>query len=196
MTSPLCVATGGWCRRVFHYRPPTQMYRNSPPLCTIVLQIPSLMPLKMRKVQAGARIAVHERQLRSSAEKFLDAGIPAHAGWRCRDHWGSGGIDPDAVVLVQSGPYGPGWHMFEYERSARGKYGATKKLDGYMSNPRRRKYPAIFAVRDSTMEEHLHAVARDKQLPLLTTTFPRLKSCNVVGNTGCWSQYGKPVSLG
>ena len=51
MTSPLCVATGGWCRRVFHYRPPTPMYRNSPPLCTIVLQIPSLMPLKMRKVQ-------------------------------------------------------------------------------------------------------------------------------------------------
>ena len=38
-------------RRVFHYRPPTPMYRNSPPLCTIVLQIPSLMPLKMRKVQ-------------------------------------------------------------------------------------------------------------------------------------------------
>ena len=51
MRSPLCVATGGWCRRVFHYRPPTPMYRNSPPLCTIVLQIPSLMPLKMRKVQ-------------------------------------------------------------------------------------------------------------------------------------------------
>ena len=49
MTSPLCVATGGWCRRVFHYRPPTPMYRNSPSLCTIVLQIPSLMPLKMRK---------------------------------------------------------------------------------------------------------------------------------------------------
>ena len=47
----MCVATGGWCRRVFHYRPPTPMYRNSPPLCTSVLQIPSLMPLKMRKVQ-------------------------------------------------------------------------------------------------------------------------------------------------
>ena len=52
MISPSCVATGGWCRRVFHYRPPTPMYRNSPPLCTIELQIPSLMPLKMRKVQA------------------------------------------------------------------------------------------------------------------------------------------------
>ena len=56
MTSPLCVATGGWCRRVFHYRPPTPMYRNSPPLCTIVLQIPSLMPLKMRKVQLGGKV--------------------------------------------------------------------------------------------------------------------------------------------
>ena len=56
MTSPLCVATGGWCRGVFHYRPPTPMYRNSPPLCTIVLQIPSLMPLKMRKVQFGGRV--------------------------------------------------------------------------------------------------------------------------------------------
>ena len=39
---------------VFHHRPPTPMYRNSPPLCTIVLQIPSLMPLKMRKVQVAA----------------------------------------------------------------------------------------------------------------------------------------------
>ena len=56
MTSALCVATGGWCRRVFHYRPPTPMYRNSPPLCTIVLQIPSLMPLKMRKVQLLASL--------------------------------------------------------------------------------------------------------------------------------------------
>ena len=42
----------------FHYRPPTPMYRNSPPLCTIVLQIPSLMPLKMRKVQLRNRAKV------------------------------------------------------------------------------------------------------------------------------------------
>ena len=54
----MCVATGGWCRRVFHYRPPTPMYRNSPPLCTSVLQIPSLTPLKMRKVQ-GRRTLAH-----------------------------------------------------------------------------------------------------------------------------------------
>ena len=63
MTSPLCVAIGGWCRRVFHYRPPTPMYRNSPPLCTIVLQIPSLMPLKMRKVQAASPEDVFDERL-------------------------------------------------------------------------------------------------------------------------------------
>ena len=68
MTSPLCVATGGWCRRVFHYRPPTPMYRNSPPLCTIVLQIPSLMPLKMRKVQFTRRIATRYEK---KAENYL-----------------------------------------------------------------------------------------------------------------------------
>ena len=44
-----------WLVADFHYRPPTPMYRNSPPLCTIVLQIPSLMPLKMRKVQVMER---------------------------------------------------------------------------------------------------------------------------------------------
>ena len=68
MTSPLCVATGGWCRRVFHYRPPTPMYRNSPPLCTIVLQIPSLMPLKMRKVQLEAQ-ELFQAQLRVQSPK-------------------------------------------------------------------------------------------------------------------------------
>ena len=73
MTSPLCVATGGWCRRVFHYRPPTPMYRNSPPLCTIVLQIPSLMPLKMRKVQLQAYPHTPQR-----------SPLPVLPGTRCR----------------------------------------------------------------------------------------------------------------
>ena len=71
MTSPLCVATGGWCRRVFHYRPPTPMYRNSPPLCTIVLQIPSLMPLKMRKVQQNVYALTEVVRDRLGDARFL-----------------------------------------------------------------------------------------------------------------------------
>ena len=84
MTSPLCVATGGWCRRVFHYRLPTPMYRNSPPLCTIVLQIPSLMPLKMRKVQLMGSfrpLPDHHRPERRSASRqprSLPENCPPH----------------------------------------------------------------------------------------------------------------------
>ena len=78
MTSPLCVATGGWFRRVFHYRPPTPMYRNSPPLCTIVLQIPSLMPLKMRKVQQRVSLDTLTRSVRRVP--YLLHSLPATGG--------------------------------------------------------------------------------------------------------------------
>ena len=53
MTSPLCVATGGWCWRVFHYRPPTPMYRNSRHSVPSYCRFPRLCRLKMRKVQLG-----------------------------------------------------------------------------------------------------------------------------------------------
>ena len=141
------------------------------------------------------RTVVHERQTRSIVQQFLTAGMPAHAGWRCRDHWGVGGINPDALILISGGPCGDGWHLLEVERSARGKSGAGRKLRGYLSEFRPRKEPVLFAVCDSTMENHLHEEAAEKNLPLLTTTFPRLKRTGAVGDTGCWSHYGKPVKL-
>ena len=52
------------------------MYRNSPPLCTIVLQIPSLMPLKMRKVQVRVSFtddAGNDETLTSAATDAVDA---------------------------------------------------------------------------------------------------------------------------
>ena len=48
----------------------SMMYRNSPPLCTIVLQIPSLMPLKMRKVQPRAAGSVWGRK-RSRPDRMI-----------------------------------------------------------------------------------------------------------------------------
>ena len=47
-------ATCGWRREGFHCLQLTQIFRNSRSLCTIPLQIPSLMPLEMRKVQITA----------------------------------------------------------------------------------------------------------------------------------------------
>ena len=44
-------ATCGWRCKVFHCPQLTRIFRNSRPLCTIHLQIPSLMPLEMPKVQ-------------------------------------------------------------------------------------------------------------------------------------------------
>ena len=43
--------TCGWCRKVFHCLQLTQIFRNPRSLYTIHLQIPSFMPLEMRKVQ-------------------------------------------------------------------------------------------------------------------------------------------------
>ena len=51
MPSLLRGATCGWRREVFHCLQLTQIFRNFRSLCTIPLQIPSLMPLEMRKVQ-------------------------------------------------------------------------------------------------------------------------------------------------
>ena len=51
MPSLLRGATCRWRREVFHCLQLTQIFRNSRSLCTIPLQIPSLMPLEMRKVQ-------------------------------------------------------------------------------------------------------------------------------------------------
>ena len=42
----------GWRWKVFHCPQLTQIFRNSRSLCIIHLQIPSVMPLEMRKVQA------------------------------------------------------------------------------------------------------------------------------------------------
>ena len=41
----------GWRRKVFHCLQLTQIFRNPRSLGTIHLQIPSLVPLEMRKVQ-------------------------------------------------------------------------------------------------------------------------------------------------
>ena len=53
----------GWRWKVFHCPQLTQIFRNSRSLCIIHLQIPSVMPLEMRKVQ----VAVQSNHLRSRA---------------------------------------------------------------------------------------------------------------------------------
>ena len=104
MTSPLCVATGGWCRRVFHYRPPTPMYRNSPPLCTIVLQIPSLMPLKIRKVQLTTSVVTWAEAVLRTFHPIISAAPAPVFGNNCRK---------PAVFLLRR----HGWNVYGWASS-------------------------------------------------------------------------------
>ena len=140
MTSPLCVATGGWCRRVFHYRPPTPMYRNSPPLCTIVLQIPSLMPLKMRKVQLrdeygfdGGYTTVKD-YVRENRRQTKEMFVPlSHAPGQAQCDFGEalvviGGVERKAHCFVIDLPHSDGCFVKAYPAETTEAF-----LDGHVS---------------------------------------------------------------
>ena len=55
----------GWRREVFHCLQLTQIFRNPRSLGTIHLQIPSLVPLEMRKVQVGTYNTPEQAPLQS-----------------------------------------------------------------------------------------------------------------------------------
>ena len=142
-----------------------------------------------------AVVLEHDLRALEMLSGFLEHGLAIGAAWRYQDGQG-GRVVPDGLVYLNDGPHGPGWHFGEYERSARGRSGATRKLRGYTHPRRRGTEPVLFAVRDARMEQHLQDVGRGTNLRLITTTFRRLKTCHVVGETGCWSVYGEQVSLG
>ena len=95
-------ATCGWRREVFHCLQLTQIFRNSRSLCTIPLQIPSLMPLEMRKVQLcsgmGAGFGVAGQDGRLGLE-FVVVGVRRDQA-DCRPGFGGLLDDPDGEVDV------------------------------------------------------------------------------------------------
>ena len=105
-------------------------------------------------------------------------------------------IAPDAVIYLTESPYGPGWHYLEYERRARGKVRAERKLRGYGSPRRRDKWPVLFVVWDSVSEHVYQSLGRENRIKLITTTIPRLAMHELVDSPLCWSIYGQPVALG
>ena len=146
-------------------------------------------------VQGSARDAAvmeHDRQNLEMMARFMGKGLTIANGWRYQ----GGRIAPDGIVYLKESPYGPGWHLEEYERSARGPSGAGRKLRNYTAVPRRRAKPVLFATRDTRMEQHLQTIGQSADLKLITITFKRLKSSGGTGDTGCWSMYGEQVSLG
>ena len=156
------------------------------------------MPAGVRGADETRFSKAHEDGVMELVRHFIAAGIPVAAGWRSRERWLGGGIEPDAMVLLTRSPFGPGWHYIEYERSARNQARAERKLGRYLYSRRQDGFPVIVAAWSDRAEAHFQNLGRESGAPLklLTTTIERLKRCGPVGDTGCWSHYGEPVSLG
>ena len=140
---------------------------------------------------------VHEYGLLDVMFQFVAAGCPVAAGWRDWEPMGWGGsIDPDGLVCLRRSPDGPGWHYLELERSARSPSSIGRKLHGYDSPYRVNDWPVLAACISDKAEQHFHAVGREMQIPMLTTTIKRFREHGAVNSEECWSRYGQPALIG
>ena len=154
-----------------------------------------IIPNRARCIEGGRPPTVrrHELGLRSLIAEFYDAELAAAAGDRSWEHLGGrGGIEPDAIVRLNDGPFGPGWHYVEYELRARGRRRAAAKLRSYASFMRQDNCPLMCVLRDERVEAAFQEVGLEAGIALLTTTVKRLRE---VGALACWSMYGKPVQI-
>ena len=141
-------------------------------------------------------LRAHEDGIMSFMGACLARGMPVAAGWRSWEHLGGrGGIAPDGMTELSVSPFGPTWAYFENERTARGDSRVTRKIRGYAAPNRRDAWPVLFVVWDDDAEAVYHRVGRRMRIPMLTTTFDRLREFGPFGNTECWSQYGLPVLI-
>ena len=139
----------------------------------------------------------HEDGVMALTQACIEAGRPVAAGWRSHEHIDKKfGIFPDAMILLEQSPYGPGWHYFEYELSAKAPSRIAAKLLGYLAPRRRDHWPVLFVVQDDKVEAIFQQRGAVGNLPMLTTTLQRLKDFGPLGNAHCWSRYGQMVSVG
>lgn len=136
----------------------------------------------------------HDWEAMIRLSQFAKIGLAVANGLRSWESWGGGALAPDGMVRLLRSPYGPGWHYFEEERSARRRFRAEDKLGNYCSGERRDNWPVMFVLWDDEAERIFKEVGREHRLRLLTTTRQRLAEHGVLGP--CWSMYGEIVSLG
>ena len=93
------------------------------------------------------RLRNHDWPVIKIASEFQEQGSDIAPGWRAVDDAGPAGkLDPDAVIYLRSGPYGPGWHYLEYERRAKTSAAIAHKLRSYFMPERSNDWPVIFVV--------------------------------------------------
>ena len=137
----------------------------------------------------------HEEGVMGLITDFMAAGLPVAPGWRCEVHMRNWSIEPDGAVLLNRSPYGPVWHLIEYERSARGQVRVGKKMRGHGAQGEEGR-PVLVVCYDNRAEANFHAVGETMELQMLTTTIDRLKVHEPLNNWDCWSMYGESVRIG
>ena len=139
----------------------------------------------------------HETGVLGIVSSFLEAQLPVAAGWRDVEKFGSdGGIDPDAMVCLNIGPYGPGWYYLEYELTAVSTEQVTQKMRGYDSPRRPDGRPVLVACRHDRAELHFQQWAKDHAVPVATTTIELLSQHGTVSGHAIWSRNREWYAIG
>ena len=155
-----------------------------------------------KRIQMGrwsrlGKFTTHEYGVVDLMSQFAIARYPVANGWREWDDMGEyGGIAPDAVVFLPSGPFGPGWYYVEYERSKTSPEELARKLKGFDSPRRKNDWPVLMVCASDQAERNVQQWATDNGVQIVTTTIARLNKHGAVGNEKCWRAWGRPVQLG
>ena len=145
---------------------------------------------KVEKLQAG-RYAKHEKGLSDLAGWFAAEGCPVANGWRFRDVMGKDGqLAPDAMIYVNSSPFGPTWFYVEYELSANSDHRVGRKCNGYRSETRSDDFPVLVVCRQKALRRFIdQGTSR-----MLIAPVEDVRRANVVGDAGTvWLHEGRPV---
>ena len=141
--------------------------------------------VKSWSTQRWKRVASAQRLL----SQFREGGCRAAAGWRARD----GRFEPDGVVWLAAGPYGPGWHYLLCAARPKSEQSVRDFLKPCLSDERCDRYPILIVCSEEV--EHFFWDLGG-HLPMLTATVGRTRGLPLTGREGTpWMQYGAPVQV-
>ena len=139
----------------------------------------------------------HEDWVMSTLAPFGAGGLAVASGWRCDDDYPGGGINPDGMIHLPSGPYGSGWYYLECEQRMKGVQRVVVKMGRYADDKRRQYFlgdgapnPVLCMVVDEEMERLIHE--QFGNTPILTMARTRWNAKNPFQD---WSQAGVMVNL-
>ena len=138
----------------------------------------------------------HNDGVNRLAVRFAKEGVAAVAGWRGEVNLPDiTQVRPDLLVPVAAGPFGPGAHYIEFERSAQWPRDVNRKLGPYRRMSQAgRSLPLLVVCERERGEENFRAAGSG--LPLLTTTVARARAGPLTGAATVWrDSAGRPVAL-